>query len=284
VNFLDTAPYYGHGLSEARIGRYIAEHPGHGLAISTKVGRRLDPCRLDEVPDCGFVRPLPFRPVFDFSRDGVLRAFDDSLARLGVDRVDTLLLHDIGAHVHGTAAGDVLEQALDEALPAMWELKTAGAARAIGLGVNEWQVCDEVLAHTDIDTVLLAGRYSLLDQSALPFLDRASARGVSVMAAGVFNSGLLAGGTTYDYAPADAALVARRDCIEAICARHGVPLPAAAIRFAQAHPAVERVVIGWRSAREVEQAVAWSRTAISADLWRELAAEELIPAGAPIPC
>jgi len=284
IGFLDTAPYYGHGLSERRIGDHRVQHPDRDFAISTKVGRRLEPCAPADVPAHGFVAPLPARPVFDYSRDGVLRAFDASLARLRVERVDGLLLHDIGRLVHGDRAPAVLAQALDEALPAMADLKAEGRVGAIGLGVNEWEVCHEVLGRADLDVVLLAGRYTLLDQSARGFLDRARARGVAVIAAGLFNSGLLAGGATYDYEPAPPEMLARRDRLAAVCARHGVELPAAALRFAARHPAVARALVGLRSPAEVAQAVAWHAADVPADLWLELADEGLIDEAAPLPC
>jgi D-threo-aldose 1-dehydrogenase len=284
IRQIDTAPYYGFGLSEARIGRHRRCQPERSFAIATKVGRRLEPCAAGEVPHHGFVAPLPARPVFDYSRGGVNRGFADSLERLSVAKVECLLLHDIGKEVHGPNAPAVLRQALDEALPAMAALKRQGLAGTIGLGVNEWEVCDAVLERAEVDVVLLAGRYTLLDRSAAGFLERARARGVEVFAAGVFNSGLLAGGTTFDYAPASPALLAARDRLAAICARHGVALPAAAIRFAARHPAIARVVIGLRSPAEVAQAVAWHAAAIPDDLWQELAHERLIDDTVPAGC
>lgn len=284
IRYVDTAPYYGHGLSERRLGQYRSRNPERAFRLSTKVGRRLEPCAPGDVPDHGFASPLPARPVFDYSRDGVLRGFEDSLSRLRVVRVDALLLHDIGERVHGERAPAVLAQALDEALPVMAELKRQGLTDAIGLGVNEWEVCDAVLAHADLDVVLLAGRYTLLDRSAETFLNRARAAGVAVVVAGVFNSGLLAGGGTFDYAPARPELVAERDRLAAICAQYGVALPAAAIRFAAKHPAVARVVVGLRSPAEVAQASAWHASDIPDELWRELDVEGTIGANGCAPC
>ena len=276
IRLVDTAPYYGHGLSEVRIGRHRSRNPAQTFTLSTKVGRRLEACAAENTPEHGFASPLPNRPVFDYSRDGVLRAFESSLARLGVERVACLLLHDIGPFVHGRNAPAVLTQALNEALPAMTDLKRQGLTDAIGLGVNETSVCEQVLAHADLDVVLLAGRYTLLDQSGRSLLDRAHADGVGVLAAGVFNSGFLAGGSTYDYAPASPELITRRDRLAMLCTRHGVELPAAAIQFAASHPAIRQVVVGLRSPAEVAQASAWHATTIPTDFWRELAAWELI--------
>lgn len=276
IRLVDTAPLYGHGLSEERVGRH-----GGGLPLCTKVGRRLEPCAPGETPDHGFVRPNSARPVFDYTRDGVRRQVDASLARLRAERLDTLLLHDVGARTHGQDAPAVLRLALDEALPALAELKAAGVVAHVGLGVNEWEVCEDVLAHAELDRVLLAGRYTLLEQGALGFLDRARRRGVAVMAAGVFNSGMLAGSATHDYAPAPPALLERRDRLAAVCARHGVPLAVAAIRFPLLHPAVALAVVGMRSAAEVDAAVAALATPVPGALWDELKADGMIRADAP---
>lgn len=275
IRRVDTAPLYGHGESERRIGAFTAAHPGSHLALSTKVGRRLEPGRPEVAT--GFLETPPVRPAFDYSRDGIRRAFEESLRRLGVEEVEILLLHDIGQVVHGPESHpSVLRQALDEALPAMRELQAEGRCSRIGLGVNEWQVCEEVLASTDLDVILLAGRYTLLDQSAAAFLDHAQERGVAILAAGIFNSGLLAGGKTFNYAPAAEQLVRKRDAIAAVCARHGVALPAAAIHFTAMHPAVREIVVGLRSPAQVQQAVNWYATAPPDVLWDALRDEGLI--------
>lgn len=274
IGTIDTAPYYGHGLSERRIGD-ARRNSAATFAISTKVGRRLEP----GVPSqpTGFVDIPLEQPVFDYSRDGTLRAFEGSLSRLGVDQVETLLLHDIGEVVHGTASHPaVLAEALDAALPTMRELQAQGLTKRIGLGVNEWQVCAEVMDRMPLDVILLAGRYTLLDQSAADFLDRAAEEGVAILAAGVFNSGLLAGGATYNYAPAPPSLIARRDAIASVCARHGTELPAAALHFAARHPAVTELVVGLRSADQVADAISWHGVAPPEALWHELLAERLI--------
>jgi D-threo-aldose 1-dehydrogenase len=283
IDALDVAPLYGHGRGEARLARYRAAFPADNFRITTKVGRRLR-ARAADVPAPGdFVDPLPFTPVFDYSADGIRRGFDDSLARLGVGYVDTLLLHDIGERTHGDAHREILRQALDQALPAMDGLKAAGRVGAIGLGVNEWEVADVVLARAPIDVVLLAGRYTLLDQSGLAFLDRAHAAGTAIHAAGVFNSGLLAGGRTFDYQAAPPAMIARRDRLRAICARYDVELAAAALRFPLAHPAVTRLVVGLASTVEIDACLANLALPIPAELWRALKADAMLAADAPTP-
>ena len=280
---IDTAPYYGHGLSEARIGFHLVMSPEQAFAVSTKVGRRLEPCEPTVTPSHGFAEPLPFRPVFDYSAFGVQTTFAASLRRLGVNRVEALYLHDIGAATHGADHPRIFEQAANEALPAMRAIQREGGARLIGIGVNEWQVAAALLDRLDLDRVLLAGRYNLLDQSGLAFLDQARARGVEVQIAGVFASGLLVGGDTVDYVAADVSARSRRDRLAAVCARHAVPLAAAALAFPLAHPAVSRLVVGWRAPGEVNSAVGWAQMSIGAELWEDMRREHLIAGEAPVP-
>lgn len=284
IRSVDTAPFYGHGLSEVRIGAYLQDRSAETFDVTTKVGRSLEPVADGEPPDYGFANPLRNRPVFDYSRSGVERQVDESLGRLGVGTLEGLLLHDIGKRTHGAAHDRILRQALDEALPAINARKAAGAVSRTGIGVNESEVCETILDHADIDVMLVAGRYTLLDQSAAATFDRALARGVSVHAAGVFNSGLLVSGDRYDYAPAPAAMIARRNAVADVCERHGVALGAAALHFAGSHPAVERVVVGLRSPTEVEQLLAWRLTPIPPQLWAELAHEGLLASSAALPC
>jgi D-threo-aldose 1-dehydrogenase len=281
LHWFDVAPLYGYGLAEERLGRYL-RHPGvREAVISTKVGRVLEPA--ETAPDGHFVAPLAFRPVFDYSRTGIERSYQESLRRLGVDRVQVLLLHDIDRSHHPASHWTVVEQVLEEALPTLQRLKAEGRVEAIGLGINEWDVGYTILASAEIDCVLLAGRYTLLDQSALTsgFLDTCERQGVSVLAGGVFNSGFLAGGSHYDYRPADAALLKRRDQLTTICNHHRVPLGAAALQFTQAHPAITSVVVGARSASEMDAIAEWSRTKIPANLWRDLREGNFIPRDAP---
>lgn len=287
IRHFDTAPFYGYGLSERRLGRALAGHAGHGLVLSTKVGRRVEEVRGGPPGGDGFAVG-GHRAVFDYSRDGVLRSFEASLQRLGVDRVDTLLLHDVGELTHGPRHADVLRQALDEALPAMAGLKAAGACAAIGLGVNEEAVCVEVMARFPLDTVLLAGRYTVLEQQgATRVLAEAQARGVRVLAAGPYNSGLLADpvrpGLTYDYRPVDADMRRRADRAYELCARFGLEPGTVALQFPLAHPAVAGVVAGMRSAEEVDCAIRRLRAPVPAELWAALREGGLLGDGAVLP-
>jgi D-threo-aldose 1-dehydrogenase len=283
IRSVDVAPLYGYGRGEIRLAQHRAAFPNQMFAISTKVGRRLIARGGTDLSPSDFVDPLPYEPVFDYSADGIQRSFDESLSRLRVERVDTLLLHDIGQRTHGDAHASVLRQALDEALPVMADLKSAGLVGAIGLGVNEWGVADAVITRAQIDIVLLAGRYTLLEQGGLTFLDGARAAGVAVHAAGVFNSGLLAGGATFDYSAAPPDVIVRRDRLASICASYGVALAAAALQFPLAHPGVTRLVVGLASIDEIDQCLASLATSVPAELWPALKAAGLLAADAPTP-
>lgn len=269
VRLFDTAPHYGLGLSERRLGAALADRSGY--VLSTKVGRLLVPSPSPSGRDQeGFDVPAELQRVWDFSRDGVRRSLEESLDRLGLPAVHIALIHDPDDHV---------EQALAEAYPALAELRAEGVVRAIGLGMNQWQVPLRFVEETDIDVVMLAGRYTLLDQSGLPLLDACVERGVKVLAAGVFNSGILATpkpSGTYDYQPAPAPLVERATRIAEVCERHGVSLPQAAMAFPLRHPAVATVVLGARTPEEVTtNATLWSSPVPEA-LWEELSAEGLL--------
>jgi D-threo-aldose 1-dehydrogenase len=282
VRFFDTAPHYGLGLSERRLGRALAAWPRSELVVSTKVGRVLvpDPDGASRRDREGFAVPATHRRVWDFSRAGVLRSLEASLERLGLDRVDVALLHDPDHH---------WRQAVEEAYPVLHELRAQGAVGAIGAGMNQWQMLADLVRHTDVDVVLLAGRYTLLDQSALDgLLPLCAARGVSVVIGGVFNSGLLATAAprpdaTYDYAPGPAEVVERARRIAAVCGRHGVALPQAALAFPTAHPAVASVLVGMRSEAEVAENTALAARPTPAGLWEELVAQGLLRPDAPAP-
>ena len=272
IRHFDTAPHYGQGLSERRIGRVLAAS-GEPYALSTKVGRILEPISppLPATERHGFVDGDPFEPRFDYSYDGVMRSFDDSVRRLGGARVSTLLAHDIGRVTHGDAHEKHLRDFLDGGYRAMRALKDQGVIEAIGLGVNEWQICEEILAHADLDVVLLAGRYTLLEQTALDsFLPLCMERKVKVLAGGPFNSGILSGGDTYNYAPAPQDVRDRVARLRTVCANHGVPLRAAALQFPRRHPAIDYVIAGMASAAEVANNVALMATQIPASLWTEI--------------
>jgi D-threo-aldose 1-dehydrogenase len=288
VRFFDTAPLYGFGLSERRLGDALRTRERDEVVLETKAGRLLRPYPDGPETRGGFVRPLPFEPVYDYSWDGVLRSLEQSLQRLGVDRVDVLLLHDIGSLTHGEAHADVLRTALDGGYRALDELRSAGTIGALGLGVNEWQVCLEFLANTDPDCFLLAGRYTLLEQTALErFLPECAARGIGVVCGGPYNSGLLASepdeGSTYDYAPAPPDVLERARALQRVCASHGVPLAAAALRFPLLHPAVSAVIPGARSADEVRRNAGWLEQPIPDALWSDLVDQRLLHPEAPTP-
>jgi D-threo-aldose 1-dehydrogenase len=277
LTYFDTAPYYGHGLSEQRLGNFLRGGGADGALVSSKVGRTLVGPGEAEPYDTGFVGAPDLVPVFDYSRDAVMAQVETSLARLGRDRLDVCFVHDIGAMTHGDRHADTFRAALEGALPALAELKAAGVVGAIGIGVNETAVCLEMLAHADLDAILIAGRYTLLDQSAEDeLLPLCQARGVGVIVGGPFNSGLLAGGTTYDYAEAPATLLARRDRLTTVCAAHATTLTAAALAFPLRHPAVVSVIAGARSPAEVAANAAALAAPPPAGLWDDLAAEGLI--------
>ncbi|MFI7424734.1 aldo/keto reductase [Nonomuraea sp. NPDC049684] len=267
VRLFDTAPHYGLGLSERRLGAALAERSGY--VLSTKVGRLVVPSRVRD-DDEMFDVPVGLGRAWDFSADGVRDSLEDSLARLGLPEIDIALIHDPDDH---------LEQALAEAYPALAELREQGVVKAIGVGMNQWQAPLRFVRETGVDVVMLAGRYTLLDQSGLPLLDECAERGVRVLAAGVFNSGLLATPApsgTFDYAPAPAPLLDRAARIAGVCERHGVSLPQAAMAFPLRHPAVASIVLGARAPEEVlANAALWSRP-VPEELWLELAGEGLL--------
>ncbi|WHZ20361.1 MAG: L-fuco-beta-pyranose dehydrogenase [Rhodanobacteraceae bacterium] len=288
VRYFDTAPFYGHGLAERRLGRALSGSRRDGFAVSTKVGRCIecDPARREAITDGFAVHGS--RAVFDYSRDGVLRSFEASLERLGLDRVDILFLHDVGRLTHGDNHPRMLRQALDEALPAMADLRTQGVVDAIGIGVNEVEVCRELMPRFDLDCIMLAGRYTLFEQApALTILDEAHRRKVKVIVAGPYNSGLLGDphgpGSTYNYAPADPGTLERARRIYAICAEEGVDVGAVALQFPAVHPAVCAVVAGMRNVMEVESALARSSQRLPSRIWPRLRGAGIIDAAAPVP-
>lgn len=292
VRCYDTAPHYGHGLSERRFGAALRERPRDQYVLSTKVGRLLHRDAAAASAQHGYVDVPPFVQTYDYSRAGVLRSLDDSRARLGIERIDIVYVHDLDRVTHGDAFATRFRTLLDEGLPALDELRRAGAIEAYGIGVNGVDISAEVLAHADVDVILLAGRYTLADASALPeLMPQCIRRGVALVLGGPYNSGILAtgahpdsGGVPYfDYAPASPAVVAQVAAVEAVCRRHGVPLRAAALQFVAAHPACAAVLAGARDLREVDDLVAMRRFPVPAALWAELRERGLIPLGAPVP-
>jgi D-threo-aldose 1-dehydrogenase len=275
IRYFDTAPLYGQGLSETRLGRALHGLPRDAYRISTKVGRLLEPTDAPLHEQEGYVAGLPFSTRYDYSADGALRSLEDSLRRLGTDRVDIVFIHDIDRVTHGERQPERFAQAMEGAYPALARLRDEGVIGAIGLGVNEWEVCADALAHGDFDCFMLAGRYTLLDPSAgAHLLPLCAARGVRLVLGGVYNSGILATGAVpgarYDYRPASPAILERTRALQALCDAHGVPLRAAALRFALECPQAAAVVMGARSPAEVADNVAMARWDIPAGLWDAL--------------
>ncbi|MFI5782322.1 aldo/keto reductase [Nocardia sp. NPDC051570] len=265
IRAFDTAPHYGAGLSEERLGRFLRDRNRGDFTISTKVGRLLydDPDAPDGV-DCFYGAPKRSRRR-DYSATGVRRSLEESLHRLGLDRVDTLLIHDPEAHMRA---------ALDEAMPELERLRAQGVAAGIGLGVNDVGAALRFVREAPIAHLLIAGRYTLLDRRAEhELLPECARRGIRVLVAGVFNSGVLADPvhrTTFDYRTAEPAVLARARSMQRICADHGVPLRAVALRFPARHPAVAGVVLGAGTPEEVEDSLAMLDIAVPEELWREL--------------
>ena len=281
VRYFDTAPHYGLGLSERRLGAALASRQREQYVISSKVGRLLEPIRNPVgLDDDGYLVPATHRRVWDFSRDGIRRSLTQSLERLGLDRVDIVYLHDLDEH---------WAEVIETGYPALAELRDQGVVKAIGAGMNQASMLADLIRETDVDVVMLAGRYTLLEQDSLDdLLPLCAERGVGVVAAGVFNSGLLAhpqppSDAKFNYATAPRKLLDRARTIAAICDRHGTTLPAAAIAFPLAHPAVVSVCLGARSAEQVQRNVALYGEPIPAGLWSELKASGLLRADAPVP-
>jgi len=265
VRFFDTAPLYGHGLSEIRIGRALAGRPRDEYVLSTKVGRLLVPVGNEQPDATIFADVPPVQPVFDFSRDGVLRSVEASLERLGVDRIDLLHVHDPDDHLDEAEAG---------AFPALVRLREEHVIRSIGLGTNETSVANRFVGRVDLDWLLLAGRCTLLDRSGpADVFDRCIEHGVRILAAGVFNSGVLAAptaGASFFYAPVPAAVLDRVQTMENLCAEFGVPLAAAAVQFPLRTRGVNTVLVGARTAAEIDQDADLLDVPIPAELWPAL--------------
>lgn len=284
ITYVDTAPQYGLGRSEHLVGDVLREAATRPV-VSTKVGRLLRPTPPDGQDKGAWAEPLPFNQHYDYSYDGVMRSFEDSLQRLGLDRVDILYVHDIGVATHGVEANKPLWQQLENGgYRALRELRDSGVVKAIGLGVNEWQVLMDAFPLGDWDVFLLAGRYTLLEQTSLdPFLTTCIQRKASVVIGGPFNSGILVGGDKFNYEKAPEAIVAKVKAIEAVCRDFGVPLPAAALQFPLTHPAVCNVLPGPRSPEELDGILDWWSIDIPTGLWSALAEKKLLAEGTPIP-
>lgn len=281
IRYFDTAPHYGLGLSERRLGRALASRPREDVVVSSKVGRLLVPNEDPQGQDTdGFAVPDDLRRERDYSRDGVLRSIEATLQRTGLDRLDVVYVHDPDEH---------WQQAADEAMPALADLRDQGVVRAVGAGMNQSAMLTRFLRETAADVVMLAGRYTLLEQDALDdVLPAAAELGKAVVAVGVFNSGILSrprppADATYDYAQAPAELLERAGRIADVCERHGTTLPAAAVAFPLAHPAVVDVTLGMRTADQVRRNAGLLADPPPAALWAELRDAGLLRADAPVP-
>jgi D-threo-aldose 1-dehydrogenase len=278
LRYFDTAPFYGLGRAEIRLGRLLSglREP---VLVSTKVGRVLEPVDPDQVPEVGFAEPLPFAPRFDYSRDGLRRSFDESVMRLG--RVpDLLLIHDIGERTHGVDGNAMHMTALRSGgFRALEDLRAEGV-RGIGIGVNEVEIALALLEEVRLDAILLAGRHTLLDRSAAPLLRRAEATGAAIIAAGVFNSGILASGAQpgakFDYVPASQDMLGRVADLELIAAHHGISLAAMALHFPRSDPAVGTLLLGAASVQELSSSLDDLERPVPAAAWAD--AEHAFPA------
>jgi D-threo-aldose 1-dehydrogenase len=284
VRYVDTAPFYGVGQAERAVGDAMRDQPRDEWVLSTKVGRLLRPNPTGRHGD-GRHHPLPFDPVYDYSYDGIMRSFDDSLQRLGLARIDILYVHDIGVYQHGPEAHPALMKTLRESgYRALEELRGGGTVQAFGIGVNEREVLLEAMEWGQWDAFLLAGRYTLLEQAPLDdLLPRCLAAGTSIVVGGPLNSGILAGRDTWNYTPAPPEVVARVKAIAAVCDSHNVPLPAAALQFPLAHKAVAAIIPGPRNADEFRANLDLLSRKIPASLWSDLRQAGLLHPEAPVP-
>ncbi len=288
LRYFDTAPLYGFGLSEERLGRFLRTKPRKDFVVSSKVGRILKPNTGWHEQREFFIEAGLFEPVFDYSYDGIMRSFEDSLERLGLDRIDILLMHDVGAATHGAAHRETMRIAMEGGYRAMDALRREEQVQAIGIGANEWQVCAEAMERGSWDMFLLAGRYTLLEQEPLQsFFPLCEKAGAGIVIGGPFNSGILATGAVdgahFDYGAAPEDVLARVRRIDAVCRAHGVPLPAAALQFPLAHPLVASVIPGVAGRAQLDSALDYARRSIPSALWSDLKREGLLPANAPLP-
>lgn len=288
VRYYDTAPMYGHGLAELRSGHSLRWKPRDDYVLSSKVGRVLKPAPRARIDFAPWVDAAPFEMAFDYSYDGTMRAFEDSLQRLGLERMDICFIHDIDVFTRGAEQPAVFRQAMDGCWRALEKLRGEGLVKAIGVGVNEWEISLQALRQRDFDCFLLAGRYTLLEQQALDeFLPLCEQRGVAVVVGGGFNSGILATGARpgakYNYAPAPAEILQRVAAIEKVCAEYAVPLPAVALQFVVAHPAIPSFIAGARNVRQLQQNLDWFSHPVPPEFWRDLKRRGLLREDAPVP-
>ncbi|MCV6593496.1 MAG: aldo/keto reductase [Silicimonas sp.] len=281
MSYFDTAPWYGFGRSERVMGDMLR---GSEYILSDKVGRLLKPGAVPNPGDFGMIDPLPFNVVYDYSYDGIMRAYEDNLQRLGLERIDILLVHDIGKMTHGDANGAHFRDLETGGYRALDELRASGQVKAIGLGVNENAVCEAALGIGQWDVFLLAGRYTLLEQTPLETLFPACAKaGTTVICGGPFNSGILVGREMWNYAKAPEDVVAKARALGDVAAAHDVPLAAAALQFPLAHEIMTSVIPGPRNAGELAQILDWFEAPIPAEFWADLQNKGLLAEGAPVP-
>ncbi len=288
IRYYDTAPMYGHGLSELRTGHSLRWKERDELVLSSKVGRILKPARKEDIEYFPWTNAGRFSMEFDYSYDGTMRSFEDSLQRLNLERMDICFIHDIDVFTRGDEQPEVFAAAMDGCWKALSKLRDEGTLKAIGVGVNEWEVCQSALESRDFDCFLLAGRYTLLEQEALEtFLPLCEERNAAVVVGGGFNSGILATGAVegakYNYAPAPDEIMEKVRRIEAICKDHAVPLPAAALQFVVAHPAIPSFIAGTRTVDQLEKNLEWFSHPIPTEFWADLKAQGLLRDDAPTP-
>jgi D-threo-aldose 1-dehydrogenase len=288
VRFFDTAPSYGHGLSEARCGQGLRWYPRDEFVLSTKVGRLLKARKRKEIDFAPWVDGLPFDWHFDYSYDGTMRSIEDSLQRMGLEHIDVALIHEVDVYTHGERQPEIFEAAMSGAAKALLRLRDEGVVKSIGVGVNECEVAQAAIERNDFDCVLLAGRYTLLEQDALDtFLPMCEQRQVSVIVGGGYNSGILATGAIpgakYNYAPATEPILERVRGMEQVCREFHVPLKSAALQFVVAHPAIPTIIPGVRSVAQLNENLQTFKADIPAEFWAELRRRELIRPDAPTP-
>lgn len=289
MRYFDTAPLYGHGLSELRLGQNLRWKTRDEYVLSSKVGRLLTPASRASIDFTPWVNAAPFTFRFDYSYDGAMRSLEDTLQRMAVERIDIAFIHDCDVFTHGPSQQAIyFKQAMGGAYKALLKMREEGVVSAIGFGVNEWQVCHEALKQGDFDGFLLAGRYTLLEQDSLDeFLPLCEKRNAAVVIGGGLNSGILATGAVpgakYNYSPAPPHVLDKVKKIEVVCGEYNLPLPAAALQFLLAHPAIASHVPGTRTVQQMEQNIAWASHPIPKDFWQALKDEGLLRKDAPVP-
>lgn len=284
IRYYDTAPFYGYTRSELRLGTMLTKHAQASYQLSTKVGRVMVPDPTVGALEDGFAEPLPFRPEFDYTHDGVMRSFEASQKRLGILSPDILYVHDIGRFTHDERHAHYWNQLTEGGgFRALTSLRDQRAIKAFGLGVNEFAIIEDAMEVADLDICMLAGRYTLLEQGSLAFMDACAARGIGIVVAGPFNSGILAGSNKFNYGDAPAEIVTRVEALRSACEAEGVTLQAAALQFPLAHPAALTIVSGARNDEQITANIAWFEEPIPAAFWTRLKERGLIADNAPVP-